>query len=154
MRVLLPVVALLTLGCGSDSSPISPTPTPAPTPAPQALDLTGTWRGSLSITVDGTQAIGSATVTMAQTDTSIAATFITNNDVSGRVDGTLSDRTMAATFTGTILLVTPSADPNITCVGTAAMTGGVALPLRWTAPRVEFGNCTGVAIDVSFSLAR
>lgn len=91
---------------------------------------------------------------MTQTDASIAATFITNNDVSGRMDGTLSDRTSAATFTGTLVLTTPSADPNIRCVGTAAIAGSVALPLRWTAPRVDFGNCTGSAFNVTFSLAR
>ena len=139
-------------GCGSNSNPIRPSPTPTPTPT--VLDLTGTWRGSLTVAIDGRPVTGSVTVPLIQTELAVAGEFASTNDLNGRIDGTLSDRTPAATFTGTLTLTTPAVDANVRCIGTGAITGTVAQPLRWTAARVAFGNCAGEAENVTFALAR
>lgn len=152
MRVCLLVVALGAVGCGSSSNPVSPSPTPTPTPT--VLDLTGTWRGSLTVAISGAPVTASVTLPLTQSGLTVAGEFVSTNDLTGRIDGTLSDRTSAATFAGTLTLTTPAADANVRCIGTGAITGTVAQPLRWTAARVAFGNCAGEAENVTFALAR
>ena len=145
MRVCLLVVALGTVGCGSSSNPVSPSPTP--------VNLAGEWRGQLNLpTPTGQRGSVAVTLTLTQSALAVAGEFTATQNISGRIDGTLSGPDSGATFRGRLTLRTPSDEPAVVCLATGDISGSAAPPLRWTAPRVDFENCTGSLTDLSFTL--
>lgn len=95
LRALLIVVLLGTSGCDrnpglqSPTSPGSPGGTPSPSPAP--LNLTGTWKGSLT---DNGTAKNEATIQLTHTNNDVTGTinWVGVTTATGTVTGTVSGR--------------------------------------------------------------
>ena len=154
MRLYVLIAAsILAAACGGSSSgPL------APTPQPQApLSLTGTWGGSLAMTVDGATGISALTLgQLTQNGLSVTGMVRCRNGTSAEITGTLSSTDAdASTFSGTMRLTTLGTVGGTFCHGSAHISGPARRQgMTWTAATASFDNCTGTVSDLRLEIVR
>jgi hypothetical protein len=161
---LLPSVLLGAAACSgssSSSTPTTPTPlapvtpiTPVTPVAPVVprLDLTGTWRGTLSLRINGTQSLAPITAApLTQSGLSVTGSYQADGR-EGTLTGTLTSESEDARLNGTLRLSSPSPIGGI-CTGSGTFTGTVSPSIGLTAP-VFTVDCPLTVSDVSITLTR
>lgn len=142
------LAALIAAGCGSGSTPVSPSPIPT---APASLS--GAWTGTLALTnSEGRRITAATSASLTHSGAHLSGTFSTNNDVTGSIDGTIG---ADGALTGTLSLITAATDGVTRCNGSAASTGTTsAVPLVLRAAAITAPNCTGTLSDLVLTLYR
>jgi hypothetical protein len=158
---LLPSV-LLAAACGGSSSSSTPTtPTPltpvvpvAPvTPVTPKLDLTGTWRGTLALRINGTQSLATITAaTLTQSGLTVTGSYQADGR-EGTLTGTLTSDADDARLNGTLRLSSPSPFGGGVCTGSGSFAGPVSPSISLTAPAFAV-DCPLTVTDVSITLTR
>lgn len=111
------------------------------------VSLSGSWRGTFSITIEGERRTVTSQATITQSGTAITVTYENSNGTSGTVAGQLSGPFDDATFSGTLALDAASDRPPERCHASAPITGTIT-PLDWRTPLLTFADCGGSARDV------
>lgn len=119
-----------------------------------ALDpeLTGSWRGTVSLTSNGQRATsGLSNAQLMQTNSQLTGLLTAENGMSGSFNGSLD----GGRFTGTLRIDLTSGDPNARCSGTSSATGPTtATTVSLSAPFLSLENCTGNVRDIEIRLTR
>jgi hypothetical protein len=115
--------------------------------------LTGAWRGTLALTVNGQRIVGAlSNASLIESGNQLSGVLTVANGASALLTGTVD----AGRFTGSLRLDTTSSDPSQRCSGTAdSFTGPTAsttITLAATALRLDF--CTGDIRDLELRLTR
>lgn len=140
IRSLVFSICLATVGCGSDSGSRAVTPTsPTSAPAP-ALNVAGTWTGTLTIPGES-RAVPIKSWTATQTGASVSGPVVVDagdGNVQATLTGTISGGQLtSATFTVPAAGNSGSLSPGCSFSGTgtlAATTSSVSGPLAMTFP--------------------
>lgn len=141
MRYCLILVALFTVGCGSDS-PTAPTPPP---PASVAGNWQGTWSSSSSTVGNQLVAI---VMNLTQAGSAVSGTYATST-----FNGTVSGTTTTTSFTGTFSFNGKSST-GAACTGSFSVSGGAgSSTLSWGSPGVT-GNCNGLPVGIVLTMQR
>jgi hypothetical protein len=146
LRVWLCAV-VLTAACSD--SPTAPSP-------PAVLDLSGQWRGGMTILIDGfAEGLTLTSVDLTQRDLAITGSFTAVGSLAGTFSGALASLTPGAALSVRVDFTTPSSQPPTRCTGVATAAGTATLTaIQISAPVVSVANCDGLVSGMSFSLRR
>lgn len=174
------VACLVSVACGGGSSPSTtpspvpapapspvpaPTPSPAPVPAPAPpptvpAQIDGWWTGRMVFTYQGQpNASFDTRVFLQQSDRNVRGDWIVtappDNRISGDVSGVLDGLGSETTFRGTVTWRTEIGTGSGACSGRSTFTGpSVSTQLQWTAPEIQFSNCSDSGIrDITWRLS-
>lgn len=121
-KAILVIVTGVLFGCGGGGGDGTSGQTSA---APPTVNVTGTWRGSVTSSLTGTSTV---TYDLFQNGANVTGNYSTTAGALGSVTGTISGNT--GTFT-----VTPS---QAGCTGSISVTGNVTVPVGGGQPTMSF----------------